>query len=73
MNKTTGYSDKNGEQIKAGMKIRHINGDVELVYACGEDDLGVNASNENWSGFSEYLRQFYPLYQFNTREWEIVK
>ena len=67
------YRDKNGDLIQEGMTIRHDDGDTELVYACGEDDLGVNASNENRPDFCECLRECYPLSQFSMKEWEIVK
>ena len=68
------YKDKHGKQIEAGMKIRHDNGDVELVYTCGEydEELGVNASNEKHVNFTEETREFYPLHQFTLKEWEIV-
>lgn len=66
------YLDKNGNEIKAGMKIKHDDGDVELVYA-SDDDLGLNASNENYVGFSEHSREIYPLYQFDMSEWEIIE
>jgi hypothetical protein len=66
------YYDKNGKEIKAGMKIRHDDGEVELVYA-SEDDLGLNASNENYAGFNPLRREIYPLYQFSMKEWEIVE
>lgn len=70
------YFDKNGEEIKAGMTLKHDDGDTEYVYECesqeGEKDLGFNASNENHLSFHELNRQYYPLHQFNLTEWEIV-
>lgn len=67
------YYDKHGKEIKEGMKIRHDNGDIDLVYKADDGDLGVNASNENWVGFNELRRELYPLYQFNMKEFEIVE
>lgn len=66
------YFDKHGELIKEGMSLRHDDGEVEKVYA-SDEDLGLNASNEQHISFSEYSREIYPLYQFNLKEWEIVK
>ena len=58
------YFDKHGKEIKAGMTIKHDNGDIELVHLnFNEDDLGINASTF----------EIYPLYQFNLKEWEIVE
>jgi hypothetical protein len=58
------YFDKNGKEIKAGMKIKHDDGDIELVHANYEEtDLGINASTF----------EIYPLYQFNLKEWEILE
>lgn len=70
------YFDKNGNEIKAGMKILMDDGSIELV--CDTDDqygnpsLGINASNEeflkrhpNWS------REYYGLSNFNPSSIEI--
>jgi hypothetical protein len=71
------YFDKHGKEIKQGMTIKHDDGDIELVYQCedsdGNQDLGVNASNEAWLERHGGVREIYPLYQFNMKEWEIVK
>lgn len=70
------YYDKNGKEIKVGMKLKHNDGDIEIVYPCitpeGERGLGFNASNENHPNFYEYSREIYPLYQFNLNDWEII-
>ena len=67
------YFDKNKNRIKAGMKIRHDDGDVELVYLSSDRlNLGVNASNENYPTFMEENREIYLLSEFNLNEWEIV-
>lgn len=66
------YFDKNGKEIKAGMTLKHEDGSLELVYACGEDDLGFNASNLAWLKRTGQAQEFYPLYQFSLTEWEIV-
>lgn len=65
------YFDKNGKEIKAGMKLRMEDGSAELVYDTtdqyGNADLGINATNEafllehpNWQ------RECYSLSSFNT-------
>jgi hypothetical protein len=73
----TKYYDKNGKEVKAGMTLKHDDGDVDLVYECetdeGKKDLGFNASNENHVNFHELNRKIYPLYQFNMKEWEVVE
>lgn len=70
------YYDKNNKEIKAGMYIKHCNGDVEKVCLNdNEDDLGVNATNEDYVKNHSYIgigREIYPLSQFNTSEWEIL-
>ena len=65
--------------IEAGMHIRFDDGSVELVYATvdayGNDNLGINASNEEYMkrhGLGEYDREFYPLSNFRMSEVEIV-
>jgi hypothetical protein len=71
------YRDKHGKKIEHGMYLKHNDGDVSYVYQCanpdGEEDLGFNASNENHISFNEMERKIYPLYQFNMKEYEIVK
>lgn len=67
------YFDKNGNEILEGMKIKHDDGDIELVYKCDDGDLGVNASNENHAEFNELRRELYPLFQFSMKEWEICE
>lgn len=66
------YVDKNGNEICAGMTIKHDDGDTELVYLTADNDLGINASNEKHKSFNPLTRQLYPLYQMNMKEWEIV-
>ena len=43
------YFDKNGKEIKAGMKILMEDGSIEMVYDTedqyGNPNLGINASN----------------------------
>lgn len=63
------YFDRNGTEIKAGMFLHMEDGSIEQVYACGEDNLGINASNEEYlrrQGLdSDYYREYYPLSQFD--------
>ena len=62
------YYDKHGERIKAGMTLRHDDGDTGEVSETvsgvdGDKDLGMSCNT--WEA--------YPLWQFDLREWEIVK
>ena len=66
------YFDKNGKEIKAGMKILMEDGSVELVYdtedAYGNPNLGINASNEDFlRAHPNWAREFYSLSMFNIR------
>lgn len=73
------FYDKHGEEIKAGMTIRHDSGKMEKVYATtdhyGAHSLGIMATNP------EYLKrhpdaelEYYDLSNFiPMSEWEIVK
>lgn len=66
------YKDSNGNEIKAGMVLVHEDGEEQVVFACGDDDLGFNASNPDFlKAHPEAPRQYYPLYQFDTTEWTI--
>lgn len=69
------YVDKQGNEIKEGMTIKHLDGTLEKIYACGDDDdLGVYASSKAFlKTHPDATEQFYPLYQFNLKEWEIFK
>lgn len=68
----TEYKDKHGEEIKAGMEIKHDDGDVDIVYST-EDELGLNATNPDYKGYEGRVFEVYPLHQFDLSEWEIVK
>ena len=70
------YFDKNGKEIKAGMKILMEDGSVELVYdtedAYGNPNLGINASNEDFlRAHPNWAREFYSLSMFNMAATEI--
>lgn len=68
------YYDKNGKEIKAGMTLKHDDGDIDKVFQADSGDLGFNASNEDWVGYIEgWNQKLYPLYQFNLKEWEIME
>ena len=72
------YFDKHGEEILAGMTIRHDNGETELVYATtsmdGDERLGICATNPAYAALHPDCDiEYYPLSNFNLREWEIVK
>ena len=72
------YKDKHGKEIRAGMTIRHDNGDNELVYntmdAYGDDILGILATNPDYIKYHPDCElEYYPLSNFDMREWEIVE
>ena len=63
------YFDRNGTEIRAGVFLNMEDGSIEQVYACGEDNLGINASNEEYlrrQGLdSDYYREYYSLSEFD--------
>lgn len=68
------YFDKYGVEITAGSTIKIADNEPELVYACGDDDLGVNASNEAYlRNHPEAEREFYPLSEFCREYLELVQ
>ena len=72
------YHDKHGEEIQAGMTIRHDNGEQELVYATtdpfGNEGLGICATNPAYLALHPDCEiEYYPLSEFDMREWEIAK
>ena len=71
------YFDKNGKEIKAGMKILMEDGSIEMVYDTedqyGNPNLGINASNEEYLERHPYAsREYYSLCNFDMSEVEIV-
>lgn len=66
------YQDKRGKVIQAGDTIKHDNGDVEMVYDCGDNNLGINASNKSSSAYYG-LEECYPLSEFDLNEWKIIE
>lgn len=73
------YTDKNGNEIKAGMKILMDDGSIEEVFATmdqdGNPDLGINASNEDFMRrhkIPEELREYYSLNNFSIDRMEII-
>ena len=74
----TRYFDKTGEEIKAGMTLRHKDGEEKKVYECGDEtgtaNLGFMASNPEFLKLHpDWPVEYYPLEQFNLVEWVIVK
>ncbi len=70
------YFDKNGKEIKAGMKILMDDGSIEMVYdtedAYGNPNLGINASNEAFLDLHpNWAREFYSLSMFNQSSIEV--
>lgn len=73
-NFNTNYVDKYGMKIEAGMFIRIDGGKPEEVFICGNNNLGVNASNPAYLKAHPYANQeYYPLSQFSMADIEIVK
>ena len=70
------YTDKNGNEIKEGMKILMEDGSVEEVFATqdqdGNPDLGINASNEDYLKIHNTDREYYPLSNFSADGIEII-
>lgn len=66
------YFDKNGNEIKEGMILRHEDGEINMVYKTDCNDLGFNASNKNFIGYNPFTQLLYPLSEFVMKEWEIV-
>jgi hypothetical protein len=72
------YYDKNDNQIKDGMTLIHDEKNIndgsdytEKVFACGDDDLGFDGTNHNWSlGVAPQV--YYPLSGFDLSEWTIM-
>lgn len=74
MNACKEYKDKHGNIIKEFDTIRHDDGDSEVVYACGDNDLGVQATNPEFlKHHPEADIEYYPLSEFDLSEWEIVE
>ena len=70
------YFDKNGKEIKAGMKILMSDGIVEMVYdtedAYGNPNLGINASSEAFlEQHPNWAREYYSLGMFKMSDIEI--
>ena len=70
------YFDKNGKEIKAGMKILMDDGSIEMVYDTddqyGNPSLGINASNEEFLKLHpNWAREYYSLSNFNPSSIEI--
>lgn len=70
------YFDKNGKEIKAGMKILMDDGSIEMVYDTddqyGNPSLSINASNEEFLKLHpNWAREYYSLSNFNPSSIEI--
>jgi hypothetical protein len=70
-NKMPEYKDKHGNIIKAGMKLKHDDGDIDNVLS-SDNDLGFNATNEDFARNHDTPQLIYPLSQFCLKEWEII-
>lgn len=70
------YFDKNGKEIKAGMKILMDDGSIEMVYdteeAYGNPNFGINASNEAFlEAHPNWAREYYSLSMFKQSSIEV--
>lgn len=70
------YFDKNGKEIKSGMKLLMDDGCIEMVYDTvdqyGNSDLGINASNEAFlKRHPEWQREYYSLSMFRQSDIEV--
>lgn len=70
------YFDKDGREIKAGMKLLMEDGSIEMVYdtvdSYGKADLGINASNETFlDTHPNWARECYYLSNFNLQAVEV--
>ena len=71
------YVDKHGEEIKAGYTIDVGDGEPEMVYECrdqyGAEDLGINASREEYLKNHPWARrEYYPLSIFAAKDITIL-
>lgn len=65
------YKDSNNKKIYSNVTLCHLDGTKEKVFDCGENDLGFKANNNNY--VFDYAEQFFPLSEFNLKEWTIVE
>ena len=73
-NANTYYVDKHGKKIEADMLISIGGKAPELVLLCGDDNLGVNASNPAYlEAHPEARQECYPLSEFASNDIEIIK
>jgi len=70
------YTDKHGNEIKAGMHIRMDDGSIEEVFSTmdqyGNESLGINASNEDYLLIHNTDRGYYSLSNFPADSIEII-
>lgn len=73
-NANTNYVDKHGQKIEADMLISIGGEEPELVLLCGDDNLGVNASNPAYlEAHPGAYQECYPLSNFASDDIEIIK
>lgn len=73
-NANTNYVDKHGQKIEADMLISISGEEPELVLLCGDDNLGVNASNPAYlEAHPGAYQECYPLSEFASDDIEIIK
>ena len=71
------YVDKHGNPINMDDMISVSGGEPEKVYLItdqfGKDDLGINASNEEYlKNHPDAVRQYYSLNNFAQSELEVI-
>lgn len=68
------YYDKNGNPVNVGDFIRFDDGSIEQVFSCGDDDLGIMATNKDYLKYHPDARiEYYPMSQFDYDSFELVK
>lgn len=70
------YFDKNENLIEAGMKLRSDAGEVMEVFICKEDDDEMGFKERPKSANTRFTVndvEYFPLFQFDLNQWEIVK
>lgn len=71
------YYDKKGQEISDNSILRMEDGTLEHVYRCqdqeGEEDLGINASNEAYlRNHPDAEREYYSLSNFDLSQCEVI-
>ena len=69
------YYDKNGTLVEP-MSYIWLDGQLEQVLPCGDDELGISADNKDFFRLhpeSNMAHSCYPLWQFDHNDYEVVR